>query len=314
MCRHLAYLGPPLPLSRLLFDPPHSLCHQSWAPRDMRGGGTINADGFGVGWWPASIDFRHGSGLSPADEPPGSAPHDPHTAGPGGHDPHRPHTAEPGRHDPHHPHTAGVLGSGPRLLPAGGVAVRYRRATPMWSDTTLPALAASVTVGAALAAVRSATVGMPVTETAAAPFGDGPWLFSHNGVVTGWPGSMAKPAATLPVTDLLTLEAPTDAALLWALVRDRLRAGAGPAEAVAGTVAEVERAAPGSRLNLLLTDGTSIVATAAGHALSVRRDAASILVSSEPLDDDPAWRPVPDRALLVAGTDRTLTITELGDR
>jgi gamma-glutamyl hercynylcysteine S-oxide hydrolase len=262
MCRHLAYLGPPLPLSRLLFDPPHSLCHQSWAPRDMRGGGTINADGFGVGWWPASAGIRDDRALSPA----------------------------------------------------GGVPVRYRRATPMWSDTTLPGLAASVAVGAAVAAVRSATVGMPVTETAAAPFGDGPWLFSHNGVVTGWPGSMAKLAATLPVTDLLTLAAPTDAALLWALVRERLRAGAGPAEAVAGTVAEVERAAPGSRLNLLLTDGTSIVATTAGHALSVRRDATSILVSSEPLDDDPAWRPVPDRALLVAGTDHTLTITELGDQ
>ena len=249
MCRHVAYLGPPIPLSRLLFDPPHALCHQSWAPRDMRGGGTINADGSGVGWYP------------PAGPP-----------------------------------------------------VRYRRATPMWSDATLPGLAGSLVAGAALAAVRSATVGMPVTEAAAAPFGDGPWLFSHNGVVRGWPGSVAKLAGTLPVTDLLTLAAPTDAALLWALVHDRLRAGAGPAEAVAGAVAEVERAAPGSRLNLLLTDGTSIVASTAGHALSVRRDATSILVSSEPLDDDPAWRPVPDRALLVAGADHTLTITELGDQ
>src|SRR6266540_1883474 len=52
MCRHLAYLGPPIPLSRLLFEPPHALVHQSWAPKDMRGGGTINADGFGVGWYP----------------------------------------------------------------------------------------------------------------------------------------------------------------------------------------------------------------------------------------------------------------------
>ena len=53
MCRHLAYLGPPAPLAALLFDPPHSLVRQSWAPRDMRGGGTINADGFGVGLVPA---------------------------------------------------------------------------------------------------------------------------------------------------------------------------------------------------------------------------------------------------------------------
>jgi glutamine amidotransferase len=246
MCRHLAYLGPPRPLADLLFTPAHSLAHQSWAPRDMRGGGTINADGFGVGWF----------------------------------------------------------------TPDGPV--RYRRATPIWSDTTLPALAGSVTAGAVLAAVRSATTGMPVVETAAAPFAGDRWLFSHNGVVTGWPGSVAKPAAALPVEDLLTLEAPTDAALLWALVRDRLRAGEDPAAAVAATVAEVERAAPGSRLNLLLTDGSTVVATAAGHALSVRARPGSVLVASEPLDDDPAWQPVPERTLLVATTG-DLHLTALGD-
>ena len=246
MCRHLAYLGPPVPLARLLYDPPHALVHQSWAPRDMRGGGTINADGFGVGWFT-----------------------------PGG-------------------------------------PVRYRRATPLWSDTTLPALAASLGAGAVLAAVRSATAGMPVVETAAAPFTDGTWLFSHNGVVTGWPDAVAKLAAALPTADLLTLDAPTDAALLWALVRDRLRRGAGPAEAVAGTVAEVASAAPGSRLNLLLTDGATVVASTFGHALSVRHDGASALVASEPLDDDPGWQPVPDRSLLVA-TATDLTRTPLGD-
>ncbi|MBM2619633.1 ergothioneine biosynthesis protein EgtC [Actinoplanes sp. LDG1-06] len=234
MCRHLAYLGPPVPLARLLFEPPHSLSHQSWAPRDMRGGGTINADGFGVAWY---------------------------------------------------------LAEGP---------VCYRRATPLWSDTTLPGLAASVSAGAVLAAVRSATVGMPVTEQAAAPFAEGPWLFSHNGKVTGWPGSVAKLAGTLPTEDLLTLDAPTDAALLWALVRDRLRRGTGLCQAVAGVVAEVGAAAPGSRLNLLLTDGATVVGTTYGHALSVLKRADSVLISSEPLDDDPSWQPVGDRTLVVA--------------
>src|SRR3954469_19771614 len=202
MCRHLAYVGPPVPLARLLFDAPHSLSHQSWAPRDMRGGGTINADGFGVGWY----------------------------------------------------------------TPSG--TVRYRRNTPIWSDTTLPGLAASVSSAAVLAAVRSATAGMPVVETAAAPFGEGPWLFSHNGVVAGWPSSVAQLAGTLPPADLLTLDAPTDAALLWVLVRDRLRDGASPSGALAAVVAEVSLAALGSRLNLLLTDGVALAATTVGHSLS----------------------------------------------
>ncbi|GAA1806431.1 ergothioneine biosynthesis protein EgtC [Luedemannella flava] len=248
MCRHLAYLGPPAPLSTWLFDPPHSLARQSWAPRDMRGGGTINADGFGVGWYP----------------PGASAP------------------------------------------------VRYRRGDPLWSDPSLPALAATTSAGAVLAAVRSATVGMPVTEHAAAPFGEGPWLFSHNGVVAGWPDSVTALAAALPTRDLLTLDAPTDAALLWALVRARLRAGAPLAKAAAETVAEVVDAAPGSRLNLLLTDGVRVAATTRGHALSVLTRPGSVLVSSEPLDDNPAWRAVPDGHLLVA-TASTLDITSWGD-
>ncbi|GAA1756486.1 ergothioneine biosynthesis protein EgtC [Luedemannella helvata] len=247
MCRHLAYLGPPAPLSALLFDAPHALARQSWAPRDMRGGGTINADGFGVGWYP----------------------------------------------------------------PGATTPVRYRRAGPLWSDPTLPALAAATSAGAVLAAVRSATVGMPVTEHAAAPFGEGPWLFSHNGVVAGWPDSVTGLAARLPTRDLLTLDAPTDAALLWALVRDRLRAGVPLDRAAAETVVEVVAAAAGSRLNLLLTDGVRVAATTLGHALSVRARPDSVLVSSEPLDDDPAWRTVPDGHLLVA-TATTVDITDLG--
>lgn len=247
MCRHVGYLGPPIPLSTVLFDPPHSLARQSWAPKDMRHGGTINADGFGVAWYTHS-----------------------------------------------------------------GEVVRYRRGSPLWTDADLPALARATTARAFLAAVRSATVGMPVTETAVAPFLDDRFLFSHNGVVAGWPDSVAPLAARLPTRDLLTLDAPTDSALLWVLVRHRLREGADPAKAVLDTVVDVCAAAPGSRLNLLLGDGATLVATTLGHALSVRTGAGAVLVSSEPLDDDPAWRPVPDARLVVA-TPSTVDISLLPD-
>lgn len=50
MCRHLAYLGSPRTLHDLVVAPPHSLYEQSWAPRRQRHG-TINVDGFGVGWY-----------------------------------------------------------------------------------------------------------------------------------------------------------------------------------------------------------------------------------------------------------------------
>lgn len=235
VCRHLAYLGPPVDLTSLLLTSPHSLLRQTWAPTDMRGGGTINADGFGVGWWPA----------------------------------------------------------------AGGALVRYRRAVPMWSDSAFALLAASTCSGAVLAAVRSATR-PPVVETACAPFTDGQWLFSLNGRIAGWPESIAELAAGLPVTDLLTMDATTDSALLFALVIHRLRRGVPAPAAVADVVAAVELAAPGSRLNLLLTDGATVVANTLTHSLSVRAGSGAVTVASEPTDADPAWRPVPDRHLVTA--------------
>ena len=51
MCRHLAYLGRPASLQELLVEPAYGLVRQSWAPRRQRHG-TLNADGFGVGWYP----------------------------------------------------------------------------------------------------------------------------------------------------------------------------------------------------------------------------------------------------------------------
>lgn len=50
MCRHVAYLGPPATLHELIIAPSHGLYRQAWAPRQQRYG-TVNADGFGVGWY-----------------------------------------------------------------------------------------------------------------------------------------------------------------------------------------------------------------------------------------------------------------------
>jgi len=50
MCRHAAYIGPPITLARFLVDPPHSLGVQSWKPREQISA-TVNADGYGVGWY-----------------------------------------------------------------------------------------------------------------------------------------------------------------------------------------------------------------------------------------------------------------------
>ena len=50
MCRHLAYLGPPVSVQALVLGPPSGLARQAWAPRRQRHA-TMNVDGFGIGWY-----------------------------------------------------------------------------------------------------------------------------------------------------------------------------------------------------------------------------------------------------------------------
>ncbi|MFD3515603.1 ergothioneine biosynthesis protein EgtC [Streptomyces sp. NPDC058657] len=244
MCRHLAYVGTELSLGDVLVSPAHGLYRQAWAPRLQRYG-TVNADGFGAGWY---------AGADP-------------------------------------------------------VPARYRRSGPMWADANFADLARVVRTRALLAAVRDATEAGADGEAAAAPFGSGPWLFSHNGAVRGWPGTLSAAAAGLPTAELLALEARCDSALVWALVLHRLRAGDECGQALSETVLEVASAAPGSRLNLLLTDGESLTATAWGDTLwYLTVPDRGIVVASEPYDDDPHWAEVPDRTLLSATrTDVLLT-------
>ncbi|MBL0803596.1 class II glutamine amidotransferase, partial [Streptomyces albidoflavus] len=78
-----------------------------------------------------------------------------------------------------------------------------------------------------------------------------------------------------------------------------------------GAVRAVAAAAPGSRLNLLLTDGRSIAATTWGDTLFHRPGpAGGRVVASEPYDDEPGWRAVPDRTLLLADA-REVTLLPL---
>ncbi|MFD8012137.1 ergothioneine biosynthesis protein EgtC [Streptomyces sp. NPDC058955] len=188
------------------------------------------------------------------------------------------------------------------------VPARYRRTGPIWGDLSFTDLARVVRSGALLGAVRGATLPGADGEAAAAPFGSGPWLFSHNGAVPGWPGALTPLAAGLPAAELLELEARTDSALLWALVLHRLRAGQPPGDALAGTVLAAAEAAPEARLNLLLTDGDQVAGTAWGNSLWCLSGPGRVVVASEPYDDDPDWREVPEHTLVTASrTDVVLT-------
>jgi glutamine amidotransferase len=199
-----------------LIEPPFGLLRQSYEPRRQRHG-RINADGWGVGFYPTG-----------------------------------------------------------RAAPA-----RWRSDRPIWSSESLHSLAPVLVSGCILAAVRSATPGMPADETAVAPFQRGRWLLSHNGHVD---------RAVLPPHP--AAESMCDSAQLAAHAFD-----AGP-DGLADLVLDLAAKDPTARLNLLLTDGTQLIATTWGDTLCCLRDERGTVLASEPYDDDPRWQDVPDHSLL----------------
>jgi glutamine amidotransferase len=175
---------------------------------------------------------------------------------------------------------------------------RYRTAAPMWTDRSFRSVSEVVHPTAIAAAVRSATPPSPIVTTGNAPFASGPWLFSLNGYVVGFRGPVGEHLRRdVSEERAIGIEGTTDSEVLFALVLDRLDAGASPPEALAQVTAAVMEVAD-ARLNLLLCDGRSITATTCGNSLFTLRDTGlatgGVLVASEPLDDDPGWTAVPD--------------------
>ncbi|MEP7160612.1 MAG: ergothioneine biosynthesis protein EgtC [Dermatophilaceae bacterium] len=160
---------------------------------------------------------------------------------------------------------------------------RWRSSRPLWSEASFASLAPVLISGAVLTAVRSASPGMPIEESAVAPFTDGTWLVSHNGRVD----RSALPARS-------NAESVCDSALLAAHV---LAEGA---KTVADTVRSVARRDPQARLSLLLTDGQQIIGLTWGDPLSYLVEPDGVVVASEPWDDDPRWMDVPDHHVLQA--------------
>lgn len=163
----------------------------------------------------------------------------------------------------------------------GGTPRRWRSAAPLWGESSFASVAPALLSRCVVAAVRSATVGMPIEPSASAPFTDGTWLLSHNGVVD---------RAVLPVAR--DAESTVDSALLAAHIftqgLDRL----------ADTVVAVGTADPGARLNILAANGSTLVATTWGDTLSVLYRPDGVVLASEPYDDDPAWQDIDDRQLV----------------
>lgn len=173
------------------------------------------------------------------------------------------------------------------------VPARWRSSRPLWSDASFRSVAPTISSPCAIGAVRSATPGMPIEDSAVAPFSDGRWLLSHNGRVER---KMLSPDSRA--------ESMCDAAILAAMVF-----ATGP-EHVGDIVRTVGARDLAARLNLLLVNGSRIIATTWGDSLSYLPTPAGVTVASEPYDDDPGWIDVPDRHLVDVTADG-ISVTSL---
>jgi glutamine amidotransferase len=175
----------------------------------------------------------------------------------------------------------------------GATPRRWRSAAPLWGDVSFDSIAPVLHSHCVVAAVRSATVGMPIEASATAPFTDGQWLLSHNGVVD---------RDVLPAS--AAAESTCDSAVLAALIFAR---GLG---VLSQTIAEVGAADPNSRLNILAANGSRLLATTWGDTLSILRRDVGLVLASEPYDDQPGWEDVPDRHIVEVTAER-VTMTAL---
>jgi glutamine amidotransferase len=172
-----------------------------------------------------------------------------------------------------------------------------------------------------LAAVRSATPGLPAEESGVPPFASGPYLFAHNGAIKDFRQTAMRPLRGLlsdaSYSELLGV---TDSETIFALLLDRLReAKAHPgdtatlAEATSETLRQVSETCSKldvyAALNVGATDGEAFVfarysTQGPGNSLYFAENSEAfpdaVVVASERLDGDGGWQRVPDRHLLVA--------------
>jgi len=280
MCRFAAYLGEEIAIDTLVTLPANSIIHQSFHSQERVE--PLNGDGFGLAWY------------------------------------------------------AGWRPEAPAI---------FRAVTPAWSNQNLLNIARVTKSRCVFAHVRAASPGLPVTQLNCHPFAWGPLAFMHNGFVGDFQRLRRPLLARLSEEAFAAVAGSTDSEHLFGLFIDHWRRleseGADRlAAAMAATIAELEALADAagvdaqSLLNLAVTDGRSVVVSRftnrpdepantlyvhTGQRYACEGDVCrmvgppggAVMVCSEPLSEDPGWRPVPVNHLVVVAEDLGVSLRAL---
>ncbi|MEO0985253.1 MAG: ergothioneine biosynthesis protein EgtC [Cyanobacteria bacterium J06639_14] len=188
----------------------------------------------------------------------------------------------------------------------------YRNILPIWNDVNLSSLCRYVTTGCAVAYVRSATPGQGVDISNCQPFQAGELLFTHNGYIKQFHGTLYRPMRQL-MSDraYATLRGSTDSENIWGLLLSALHANPSQSlttalEQTLKTLTELayKHDTP-LAANVLVSDGKTLIGSRlASHSRAPSlywlkcdpRFPDAVLVASEPLFDG-NWIACPEFSL-----------------
>ena len=194
--------------------------------------------------------------------------------------------------------------------------VRYVSVDTPWADPNLPGLATRISGHTMLAAVRSATPGLPFGPDHVAPYTAGSIAGAHNGSVSGFRGVIGRQIISLLSDEQwANLGVLNDSKALFHAVADNYSGDLITAirTVVRTTTGILDAHDASATLNLVVADGAQIVATrhsvrAPLNSLYTASRGDSHLIASEPLDGGEEWKPVPEHNLVAVTATTTTTI------
>jgi glutamine amidotransferase len=222
---------------------------------------------------------------------------------------------------------------------ADGEPVRVRSTKPAMQDHLYTETARAVLGTTIIGHIRQASSG-GISQANTHPFVHDRWLFVHNGTVEGFAENPEPLRSLIPEHLRGCIEGETDSEHLFHALLGRLEHFNNlESDEVAGVLerllVEVARLYPGSReeptrLNIVMTDGRSLLATRWGYSLSLKSLYATETVDVTQMPDGPAtvsgiaisseptspfgWKEIPNRSVVVVREDRSYSVIEWNEK
>lgn len=199
------------------------------------------------------------------------------------------------------------------FLPGDSAPCVYVSTQPIWADVNRTHLGRALVSDSLVAAVRSATDPLSVAPANTQPFATEGLLFVHNGYVGGFRSLRRRVLGALSEETLGGMKGVTDSEHLFALILEALgpRRDAGAllqagARAIGQMSAWCREAGSEGHFSVVLSTQESMVAFRSSTGPTppslylFESPSGSTIISSEPLDGDPGWQPIPPGGAVVA--------------